>query len=176
MKTRSLGSAVVAAALLCAAVGCNHHEPDGQIATDPPAVAGPKADEAHDSHPAGAEQPPSFAEAVAKLVALRDQIRDAFAAQNEEQGHEPLHEVGHLLEDLPGLAEKQVSPADLPEIKQTSDELFDLFAKVDEKMHGAEGAAYADVASAIDAGIERLWNLAPASDRAEPAAQRGAHE
>jgi len=89
-------------------------------------------------------------------------MRDAFAAKNDEQAHEPLHEVGHLLKALPSLAEKHTPPIDAKSVKQATKELFDLFAKVDEEMHGAEGALYTDVADKIDAGVDRLQKLLPA--------------
>jgi hypothetical protein len=103
----------------------------------------------------------SYREAVTALVAIRDTIRDAFAANDPDKAHDPLHEVGHLLEELPAAAEKNAPPVDVAAVKAAAETLFDLYSQVDEKMHGGEGADYAAVAAQIDAGIERLQALVP---------------
>lgn len=115
-------------------------------------------DHGHDDHEHGHghEHPETYAEGVGMLVELRDTVRDAFAKEDIDTAHGPLHDVGHLLEDLPKLAEKHDPLPDKEEVKQATDELFDLFTKVDEKLHGEEGTTYAEVSDKIDAAIERL--------------------
>jgi cytochrome c556 len=103
----------------------------------------------------------SYRAAVTALVAIRDTIRDAFAANDPDKAHDPLHEVGHLLEELPAIAEKNTSPVDSAAVKAAAETLFELYSQVDEKMHGGEGADYAAVAAKIDAGVERLQALVP---------------
>jgi hypothetical protein len=108
-------------------------------------------------------------EAVSLLVATRNKVRDAFAQDDIETAHGPLHDVGHLLEDLPGLAEKHGHVDDaLAVVKEESDKLLDLFGKVDAKLHGDEGSTYDEVSAEIDASIERLEH--PEAKQAEPAA------
>ena len=175
MRIRFLrGASIVAAFALLSASGCDNGAASGPTAGKSPPSPAAKHD-GQDHYEAHEDSPQSYGEAVTKLVALRDKMRDAFAAKNDEEAHEPLHEVGHLLESLPRLADKQTPAIDAESIKQTTDELFDLFSKVDEKMHGAEGAAYSDVASQVDAGVERLQNLIPDDATAQPS-QGHVHE
>ena len=103
----------------------------------------------------------SYRDAVMALMAIRDTIRDAFAANDPDKAHDPLHEVGHLLEELPAAAEKNAPPVDVAAVKAAAKTLFDLYSQVDEKMHGGERADYTAVAAKIDAGIERLQALVP---------------
>ena len=158
---RRLPTVVAMACLLSPLVGC------GKSPTQAPRHASATDTDEHDHEHEGEshdDTPKSYGEAVAGLAALRDTIRDAFAAKDDDKAHEPLHEVGHLLEYLPELAEKHSPPIDSAAVKKDADELFDLFGKVDEKMHGAEGATYADVADKIDAGVDRLQKLLIAED------------
>jgi len=145
--------------LLFSTVGCS------KSSTEAPSHASASHGDEHDHEH---DAPKSYGEAVASLAELRDTMRDAFAAQDDDKAHGPLHEVGHLLEHLPELAEKHSPPIDSTAVKKDADELFDLFGKVDEKMHGAEGASYADVAERIDAGIDRLQRLVPAGGSPSP--------
>jgi hypothetical protein len=103
----------------------------------------------------------SYRDAVTALMTIRDTIRDAFAANDPDKAHDLLHEVGHLLEELPAAAEKNTPPVDLAAVKAAAETLFELYSQVDEKMHGGEGADYTAVAAKIDAGIERLQALVP---------------
>lgn len=115
--------------------------------------------------------PKSFAAAVDQLVSLRNAIRDGFAKNDVDAAHGPLHDVGHLLEDLAKLAESHQPAVDVSAVKKDADELFDLFGKVDEKLHGDEGATYSEVAEKVDAAVERLRQLASGAPAAEPAGQ-----
>lgn len=129
--------------------------------------------DAHDDHDHDHEHgdvPETFAAAVEKLVHMRNQIRDGFAKDDVDSAHEPLHEVGHLLEHLAELAGKHTPAIDAAAVKKDADELFELFGKVDEKLHGDEGAAYSDVAEKIDAAVERLHKLLDGAPVAEATA------
>jgi len=110
----------------------------------------------------------SYDEAVKELAAMRDKIRDAFAKEDVDTAHGPLHEVGHILEHLPELAEKAGHPKEvLDSVTEHSDKLFDLFDKVDRKLHGETGAAYDEVAADVDAALAKLEHPEAKSD--EPA-------
>lgn len=99
----------------------------------------------------------SFNEAVTMLGGLHVSIRGGFEKNDIESAHGPLHDVGHLLEQIPALAGKETQDAAvLEEVKKQVDELFDLYGKVDEKLHGEKGADYKDVAEKIDAAMEKL--------------------
>ena len=78
------------------------------------------------------------------------------AAGDNGRAHGPLHEVGHLLANLPAMAPAQSRHFDLATVQDATDQLMDLFGKVDDKLHGAEGASYADLSHEIDAQLERL--------------------
>lgn len=158
---RRLSVVLATTCLLSPLMGC------GKSATPTPSHASANdGDEQNHEHEGDSHEdaPQSYGEAVASLAGLRDTIRDAFAAKDDDKAHEPLHEVGHLLEHLPELAGKHTPPIDSAAVKSDADELFDLFGKVDEKMHGAEGAAYADVADKIDAAVDRLQKLLTPED------------
>lgn len=165
----------VAGILLLLTVGCSEATSSVASAENSTAVpaAEPGDNHARDEHDHDTQthedHPQSYRDAVAQFVALRDQIRDAFAAQKNDEAHGALHAVGHALEDLPALAAKHTPPINAEAVQQTTNELFDLFTKVDDKMHGAEGADYAEVASSIDAGVERLQKLLTADGSAAAA-------
>ena len=93
----------------------------------------------------------SFKEATQELVTLRNKIRDGFAAGDIDAAHGPLHEVGHILEELPQLAEKDgISGEQLGSVKQATEELFDAWGRVDATLHGQEGSTYDEEATAIE--------------------------
>ncbi len=101
--------------------------------------------------------PETLADGVKELIELRDTIRDSFAKKDLKLADESLHEIGHLLEEVPGLALKASLTKEQSEtLKKTTDELFDLFGKIDEKMHGGKGMSYEEAAAKIDAAIKAL--------------------
>lgn len=116
-------------------------------------------DHAHD-HKSGVghAHPESFAGAVTEVVELRDAIRDAFAKKQTEDADKKLHTIGHLLDDdLPPLAKKAgLAAADLEAVNKAIKDLFDLYGKVDENLHGGKGSSYDDVSKQIDAAVELL--------------------
>lgn len=132
----------------------------------PPKPPPQSASASHDEHGHGAEAdhghaaPASFAEAVKQLESFRNTIRDAFAKNDAEAAHGPLHDVGHVLESLPALAEKAGLDASQKDIvKAAAEQLFGQFGKVDEMMHGEKGAKYEDVSSGIDKALTTLAGL-----------------
>lgn len=127
---------------------------------DPPA---PKTASAKTQEPDSAEgnHPQTFEEAVKAVVSIDDTIKKAFAAKDDDAAHGPLHKVGHLLEDLNGLAEKaDMSDEQRKSVKAAVEKLFEAFGAVDEKMHGEEGKTYDDVASLIEENLKVLTDLA----------------
>lgn len=117
------------------------------------------ATDAHAEHAHGADHdhPETLADAVKELIELRDTVRDSLAKKNLKLADESLHEIGHLLEKVPGLALKASLTKEQSEtLKKSTGELFDLFGKIDEKMHGGKGMSYEEAAAKIDAAIEAL--------------------
>lgn len=142
---RRLLSLVGIAYLVVSLAGCNNA----------PAVK--KHDDHDHAHGKHDEHHETYASAVREVQELRDKIRDGFAAKKEKEADEALHEVGHLLEEIPELAEKEhFAAADLLAIKAASKALFDHFGAIDKKIHGGEGSTYAELATKIDAALEQL--------------------
>lgn len=119
--------------------------------------------------------PESLEDGLKELATLRDTVRDAFAKNDTETAHGPLHDVGHLLEDITALTAKRgLSDEAIATAKQNIETLFDSFGAVDKTMHGKEGSTYDEVSAEIDAAIQALQALtsattAPAAEATTPA-------
>lgn len=129
--------------------------------------------ESHE-HGEGHHHPETLVDALTELTELRDAIRDAFAKDDTDKAHDPLHEVGHIIEVVQELAEKEKLPEDrLAIVKSSTEELFKAFGDVDKTMHGGEGSTYKDVSEKIDAAMVALkaaiTGEAPAEAAAAPA-------
>jgi len=130
-------------------------------------------------HGEGHHHPETLNDALTELTELRDTIRDAFAADDPDKAHDPLHEVGHIIEAVQELAEKEKLPEErLAAVKTSAEELFTAFGEVDKSMHGEEGSSYKDVSAKIDAAIAALKSAitgeAPAEAAAAPAGDAAA--
>ncbi len=137
----------------------------------PPAKpAGGQAHDDHDhdhDHGDGEGHPETYAKAVEQIVMMNSRIKHAFDAKDTRGADGPVHAIGHLLEDVGGLAEQ----AGLNEEQRTAvhdavQKLFAAFADVDGKLHGKEGKDYGEVSAEVEAAIEVLKQYA-----AEPAPQ-----
>jgi hypothetical protein len=145
------------AALPLAMIGCNRTAED---ANRPPV----SIDELESDH-AGHAHAETYAEAVAELDTMRSQISAAFAASDMEAADGPIHEVGHVLEEVVELAQKQGLDADaVAEINAAVEKLFDAFGRVDDKIHGGEGAEYSEVEADVDAAFATLRKHVPATE------------
>ncbi len=132
----------------------------------------------HDHGEHGDENHPgTYAEAVKQLEELHAAIRDAFAKSDKDAAHDPLHHVGHLLEDVAGLAEKaSLSAEQLTAVKKAKEELFDGYTKIDGMFHGAKEVKYEDLAKDLDTALAVLQGAVkkeapketPDSDKPEP--------
>lgn len=104
----------------------------------------------------------SYPEAVAKLKELNKVIAAAFASNDVDAAHDPLHQIGRMLDDLPALAKKQkLGDNAVAEISISVEKLFDAFGKVDEKFHGGEGATYDEVKADVDSSMDVLRQYLP---------------
>lgn len=103
------------------------------------------------------EHPETYAAAVARLDQLRGVVEAASKGDDLAKADDDVHEIGHLLEDLDKLAEKETFGDDVKaEIKQAAEDLMDAFEQVDARIHGDEGKAYSDVAEKINAAVSLL--------------------
>ena len=118
--------------------------------------------------------PTTSSEGLAELTSLRNTIRDAFAANDMDTAHDPLHEVGDVLLAIPELAKKEnVDSEKLASIQKAVDTLMNAFGRVDKTMHGQEGSTYAEESATIDAAVLELESLlspaaTPKPDAATP--------
>lgn len=144
------------AALPLAVSGCNR---TAEEANRPPV----SIDELESEH-AGRPHAETYAEAVEDLDALRSQISEASAAGDIEKAHDPLHDIGHSLEHVVELANKQGLGADaVAEISAAVEKLLDAFGKVDAKLHDEPGAEYSEVEADVDAAFATLRKHLPAA-------------
>ena len=153
-----------AAMFACSIAGCT----DSETPPKPPVMAGN-----HDhGHEHGHDHPETLAAAFAEVTELRDTVRDAFKEGDKDTAHGPLHDVGHLLEDLEGLVqEAELSDEAKATIKTNIDTLFESFGAVDDKMHDSEeGSDYSEVSEKIDTAIAAI------AKAAGPLAEGGDHD
>ena len=118
------------------------------------------------------KHPETYAEAVGQLVSMDKTIRDAFAANDADTAHGPLHDIGHLLEEVTELAQKEtMSEEQTAAVQQAVDSLFELYGAVDATMHGGEGKSYDEVKNDIDAALATLTSAmtAPSADESSDA-------
>jgi len=106
-------------------------------------------DHDHASPKPAAAAPGSFADALARIIELDGRIRAAAAGDDPEAAHGDLHAIGHLLEELPGLATTAGVPLDAAAEKRSAGILFEAFSRIDDKLHGQEGSTYAEEAGTI---------------------------
>lgn len=132
-------------------VGCGEATTDTQAET---------AGHGHDHDHEHADRPESLHAAVAELTEVRDTIREAILNGDPNDAHDPLHEVGELLEAIPDIA----AETDLPKpewdaVNAANDELFDAFGTIDKAFHTKDGdkkAAYEGVTEKLDNAIEAI--------------------
>ena len=99
----------------------------------------------------------SYPEAVAELEEMNKAIAAAFASNDVDAAHDPLHEAGHVLDELPELAKRQqLNDKAVAAIIAAVETLFNAFGKVDEKFHGGKGATYDEVKADVDSSMNVL--------------------
>ena len=109
--------------------------------------------------------PKTFSEAAEQLVAMKNTIREGFAAADIDSAHGPLHEVGNLLDNLAALAQQaDITPQQLEAVEQAKETLFDAFGNIDKTLHGGEGSTYEDEAEVIQAAMQVIVGAAGVTD------------
>jgi len=124
-------------------------------------------------------RPESLHAAVAELTEMRDRVRDAILDGDPNDAHDPLHDVGELLEAIPDIA----AETDLPKeewdaVNTANDELFDAFGAIDKAFHTKDGdkkAAYEGVAEQLDGAIEAIRSRLPLTGE-EPESAHADHD
>lgn len=149
-------SGALAAVLSVSLIGCGP-----ATKTDAPPVSIEDA-EASTGGEAAHSHAETYPEAVAELDGMRSAIETAFAANDTSAADGPIHEVGHVLEGLVGMAkEAELGDEAVTAIEGAVEKLFDSFTAVDDKIHGREGKDYSDVKAEVDAAFDVLRQYLP---------------
>ena len=117
--------------------------------------------EVHHDHDHGHIDQFTFREIAEKLIDMDGQIRNGLASDDEHAAHEPLHEVGHVLENLSNLARKEGLSKDVVEaVEQAKEDLFTAFGNIDKTFHGEEGSTYDEESSVIQSALSVVKDAA----------------
>ena len=130
--------------------GHDHGSHDGEKAEAMPADGG----EAHDHH-----HPETLAELVGELDKLVAVVKEGMEANVREKADSPVHELGHVLGDVEGLAKEAKLPAEVETaVIAASEALFTAFDKIDVAIHGADDLAkvWSEESAGIEAGMKTL--------------------
>ncbi len=116
----------------------------------------------HDGHDHDAEEPKSYAEAYESLVKNQGMIKEAFEGDKRDYAHDPLHDVGGLLNAIKDFAEEDagLSDDDKAAVATAYGDLMDAFTKLDEHFHGGAEVSYSDVSEQIETGLATLKGFA----------------
>jgi hypothetical protein len=144
-----------------AAADAGHDHGHGHDHDDHDAKAAMKEDDHHDDH----AHPETLAEGMTAVGTKWTGIRTALQGGKFDEADDMVHEIGHLLEDLPELLAKAKPPADVAEgAKKAIDEIFACFEAIDIALHtGEEEAKKLDLdglSSRIEAAMASLSGLA----------------
>jgi hypothetical protein len=146
-STRHHPLAILPLATLGLMIGCAPAaKPAARPAAAKPAAGGHDHDHAEHAHPE------TLAAGIAELEKVVKEVGEKLAAGAKDAADDAVHAVGHLLEDLEGLLEKEPLGADLKEGgRKALAELNTCFDKLDEAMHAAagEGESPADVHASV---------------------------
>jgi hypothetical protein len=132
------------ATVVVVAPGCGEPAPAPVVGPVPSAVKPADHDHAHaHDHEHGAAatgghaHPETLPAAVTELKELVAKVREALSSGDREKADGPVHEVGHLLEDIEGLVTKAKLPAERETaVKQALGEIFQAFDTLDTAIHG----------------------------------------
>ncbi len=141
---------LLAVAILVGATGCNTSERPAAK----PAATGKPAQQAHaQGHEHGHDHghgdhahPKTLEEGLAELETSVASIATALTTGAKDSADDAVHAVGHLLEDMENLVEKQNWTADVKATgRKAIAELTECFDKLDQSLHAAEGEGEAPV-------------------------------
>ena len=130
--------------------GHDHGSHDGDKAEAMPAGEG-------DDH--GHDHPETLAELVGELDKLVAVVQEGMEANVREKAESPVHELGHFLGDVEGLAKEAKLPAEVETaVIAASEALFTAFDKIDVAIHGTEDLTkvWSEEAAGIEAGMKTL--------------------
>lgn len=112
-------------------------------------------DHHHDHH--HHEEVENFADGVGKLRGHFETIRDALSEDDIDTAHDPIHQVGHLLESLTQLVDHVgLDDDDQATAKAAIDSMFAAYGELDKAIHGAQPVDYEAVREPLDQGMADL--------------------
>ncbi|TVP98131.1 MAG: hypothetical protein EA381_13155 [Planctomycetaceae bacterium] len=133
--------------------------------TQPTGDAPPVTIDELEQHQADHVHAETYAEGVAELDEMRGLVAKAFADGDVDAAHDPLHEVGHVLDELVRLAKKDgVSEEGLTAIESAVETLMEAFGAVDDQFHDKEGKDYPEVQAEVEAAMEQLRMYLPKTE------------
>lgn len=154
-----------------AQVGCNK----GDTATSSTATHDYDHDDGHAHGDHG--HATDFGGGIEELEELSGKIGTAMAKGDADTAHDPLHEVGHVLEALPELAKKAgLSDEDQKAVNGAVATLMDSYGEVDAGMHGEEGKSWDDLKGDIEAAVKTLTAFEHGHDHGAHDHKDGDHE
>ena len=136
-------------------IGCEAKEQAKGTVAGKAEAASNGDDHDHDDH----KPATSLKEALEAIEKYRAEIKEAFSKKQPEDADDAIHEVGHLLESLTGLAGATTDEAK-QSVKKAVDELFACFGAMDDTVHGKTGKSYEEVGDRIDAALAVLKGMA----------------
>ncbi len=101
------------------------------------------------------EGPKTLPEAMKQLAGHAETISKAFTSNKPDDAHHSLHDVGHLLECLPDLA-NDLAEEKRDVVKKSVAELFECFGALDDAMHQGAETPYSKVGDRITAAMAGL--------------------
>jgi hypothetical protein len=106
------------------------------------------------------EEVENFAEGVATLRGHYVTIRDALGEDDIDTAHDPIHQMGHLLESLTQLVDHVGLDADDKATAQAAiDAMFEAYGQVDKAIHGAQPVDYESVREPLDKAMADLESV-----------------
>ena len=102
----------------------------------------------------------NFAEGVSTLRGHYETIRDALGEDDIDTAHDPIHQVGRLLESLKQLVDHVGLDADDKATAQAAiDKMFEAYGEVDKAIHGGQPVDYEAVREPLDQGMADLESV-----------------
>jgi hypothetical protein len=150
--------AVIPLLLALVALGC---APPAPVTNSKPKARGAGSSSGTTAQAIAVPQgPKTLSEAVKAIGDTYAKIKTAFDEKAPDKAHDPMHEIGELLEGVPVLASKaSLEPAKLEGVTASVKTLIEQFTKIDDKMHGKEGAEFNEVSGKIEDALKALQGV-----------------
>jgi hypothetical protein len=107
----------------------------------------------------GHHHPETLGELVGELEKLVAVVKEGMESNVREKADAPVHEFGHFIGDVEGLAKDAKLPADVEAaVIAAAESLFQAFDKIDVAIHGSDDLAkvWGEESVGIEAGMKTL--------------------